>query len=73
VCSRYPALPYRKILLIQQAQDQIGTGLLVNYRMGLVLTNFYRELFVIAPVVEPHSNQSFPFGYLLLLVQDDEQ
>jgi hypothetical protein len=58
VCSRYPALPYRKILLIQQAQDQIGIGLLVNYQMVFVLTTiFYRGLFVVAPIVEPHSNQ----------------
>ena len=54
VCSRYPALPYGKILLLQQAQDQIGTGFLVNFWM--VLRN--RELFVIAPMVELHNNQT---------------
>ena len=41
VCRRYPALPYRKIPLIQQAQDQLGTGLLVNYQMVLVLTEIF--------------------------------
>ena len=41
ICSRYPVLSYRKILLIQQAQDQIGTGLLVNYQMVLVIAKIF--------------------------------
>ena len=41
VRSRYPAFPYRKVLSIQQAQDQIGTGFLVNCRMVLVLTKIF--------------------------------
>jgi len=40
VCSRYLALPYRRILLIQQARAQMGTGVLLNYWMVLVLKNF---------------------------------
>jgi len=41
MCNRYSVLSYRKILLIQQAQDQIGTGLLVNYQMVLVLVKIF--------------------------------
>jgi len=36
VCRRYPALPYRKII-----QYQIGTGLLDNYQMVLVLMKIF--------------------------------
>jgi len=41
MCSREPALPYGKILLIQQAEDKTGTGFFINYRMVLVLTKIF--------------------------------